>query len=335
MEEIESRQFNLSKAVLTALKDYKKKYHTTLSAKEIARAVMDQSDYYIKYPMGKTPWKETHIQVAQAFYYLPLNYLRNLAVATEIKNRYPEFIKKNIVDFGAGMGAASLAIQETLEPSHITAVEVSALASSFAKQLGLASSNEYITEIPSKIEPDTIGWFSYSLTEITNPMPLLLPFDHLVIVEPSTQSDSQKLIDIRQNLIQAGYEILAPCTHQTNCPLQGNRSDWCHDKIKISVSEEMLEVEKHLAWENKDVSFSYLVVSKTIKNKTVGKIRMIGDAQFEKGKTRQMICRSNEREFFSWLDRDKTFTPIARGEVVDPPATFEIKGNELRIKKFK
>jgi ribosomal protein RSM22 (predicted rRNA methylase) len=326
------RQYSLSN-IFIALRDYQTKYFQNLKPNEIAKAIKHQSDYYIKYPLGKTPWSEKTIQIAQIFYYLPLNYFRNLAVAEEILKLYPSLCGKEVIDFGSGLGAASFAIFEKLQPQKILAVETSTQAIEISKAIG--SGLEYTSALPAIIPSDTIGWFSYSLTEITNPIPLLQGFDHLVIVEPSTQKDSQKLIEIRESLLKSGYEILAPCSHQSKCPLLGNRSDWCHDKIYLELSEEMLEVEKFLDWENSDLTFSYLVASRKIKSATSGKIRMIGDAQFEKGKTRQMICRGTEREFFSWLDRDKSYSKIARGALVDPPANFEHKSNEIRIKNSK
>lgn len=330
---IGSRQYKISSDLLEKLEAYQRKNHQGLAAHEIAKAVQVQSDYYIKYPFGKTPWKEKAIQIAQIFYYLPLNYLRNLAVADEILHLHPELKDKEVFDFGAGLGAASLAIFEKLSPKKITAIEISSDAHKLVKDMLLGQLVEYFEELPRSIQDDSIGWFSYSLTEINNPMPLLLPFDHIVIVEPSTQQDSQKLIEIREQLIENKYQVLAPCTHQLTCPLKGNRSDWCHDKVEIEISATMQEVESYLKWKNTDVTFSYLVASRKSNNKNENKIRMVGDPQFEKGKTRQMICRGPQREFFSWLDRDDSYQAIARGAVVESPSTFEIKGNEFRIKK--
>lgn len=327
---IGSRQFKLSNTLLTALTSYKENFLPTVSAFEIARAVQKQSDYYIQFPFGKTPWKEKEAQVAQVFYYLPLNYLRNLSVATEIINLFPELKNKSVIDFGSGLGAAAFAIQEVLYPTHLHAVEISEDAQRISKQLGAV--HAFSQELSESIASDTVGWFSYSLTEIKNPMPLVSAFDHLVIVEPSTQKDSQALINLRQTLIDAGYHILAPCTHQKKCPLQGNRSDFCHDKIYFELTEDLLEIENHLNWKNSDLTFSYLVASRTLSSKNTNQIRIIGDAQFEKGKARQMICRGENREFFSWLDRDESYYAIARGAVVDMPVQFELKGNEIRIK---
>ncbi|MCB0347919.1 MAG: hypothetical protein KDD37_03745, partial [Bdellovibrionales bacterium] len=136
MAETESRQFSLSDRIITLLNDYRVKYYPNLNARGIAKAVEEQSNYYIKYPMGKTPWKEESIQIAQIFYYLPLNYLRNLAVANEICKRYPELSQKQVVDFGAGLGAASSVVGETLKPKNILAVEISENASSLSRQIG-------------------------------------------------------------------------------------------------------------------------------------------------------------------------------------------------------
>ncbi|MFN9066725.1 MAG: hypothetical protein ACK5V3_05815, partial [Bdellovibrionales bacterium] len=62
--------------------------------------------------------------------------------------------------------------------------------------------------------------------------------------------------------------------------------------------------------------------------------RLTGDQLFEKGKTRQLICRGPEREFLAWMNRDGEAPTLARGDRVILEK-FEQKSNELRVKSLR
>ena len=83
---------------------------------------------------------------------------------------------------------------------------------------------------------------------------------------------------------------------------------------------------------NNTLTYSYLVASKTARDqKYRGAVRVIGDTLPEKGKTRQMICRGPQREFFSWLHKNGEPPMIPHGALVSDPGNFETKGGELRV----
>lgn len=85
---------------------------------------------------------------------------------------------------------------------------------------------------------------------------------------------------------------------------------------------------------NKTVTTSYLLARKQ-KPKDIAKMkaRLTGDSLNEKGKTRQLICRNEKREFLTWMH--KTISPqvLLRGDLIDMPVEIEEKSNELRLKK--
>lgn len=60
--------------------------------------------------------------------------------------------------------------------------------------------------------------------------------------------------------------------------------------------------------------------------------RTVGDSLEEKGKTRQLFCRSEEREFLAWMHKEENQQTIPRGELITIPEDAEKKSNELRIK---
>ncbi len=166
-----------------------------------------------------------------------------------------------------------------------------------------------------------------------NHLPDLRQFDHWLILEPSTRERGRALMEWRSKFIAEGFEALAPCTHAEACPLLVNSPrDWCHMRFHFDGPAWWREIENHLPMKNNTLTYSYLLASRTARDPRYrGAIRVIGDTLPEKGKTRQMICRGPEREFFSWLHKNGEPPSIPHGALVRDPGPFEVKGGELRI----
>ncbi len=328
---------------------------------KIADAVLRMSDFYIEHPSLATPWKESWAQIAQIAYYLPLNFLRAQAAYQEIQKVSMRAESadggsilsiESLLDFGAGLGAGSLAFPST---GSRFAIEKSSVAIQIAERFFL-SKTRFIPEAEVGRLNHLTGLFSYSLTELESLPNWAFNLEQIVIIEPATQEDGRRLLNLRQTLVQKGFHILAPCTHQGLCPLlHQSKSDWCHDRIRFEAPEWFLKIEKLLPIKNTNLTFSYLVAKKTpahfsaaqkndLKRPTTKSLgdtegplhwRIVGDPLEERGKTRQMLCRGENREFLAWLHRNGEPKTFERGELIDPSdfaAEFEIKSNEIRIK---
>lgn len=309
----------------------------------IADAVLRLSDFYIKNPSAETPWNQKFCQLAYRHYYLPLNYIR---IAKTIERGLEVGFFDNLthfIDWGAGPGTASLALAQN--PHLKTQIKKQILfdlskttISSFAGlHTDLINKNYFDfldlqTDYPNK--QNTCLIFSYSLTELTDLPSGWDESEALMILEPSTSQDGRKLLVLRNKLIEAGYSIWAPCTHQLACPLlTQSKNDWCHDRAYVQGPAWFAELEKMLPMKNKTVTTSYLLARKrkspeSLKNKS----RLTGDSLNEKGKTRQLVCRSDQREFLTWMHKSIEPQTISRGELIDLPEDIEIKSNELRLK---
>jgi ribosomal protein RSM22 (predicted rRNA methylase) len=244
------------------------------------------------------------------------------------------------IDWGAGPGTASLALKNNLNLKSQILIEKSTTALSAFKDIYDQLQNPTTTSVLDlkKINVDknkTLLTLSYSLTEMAE-LPLGWDqFEALMIVEPSTRDDGRKLLHLRQKLIDAGYTIWAPCLHQKRCPLLlHSKTDWCHDRIHVQAPDWFKKLEEHLPFRNNTVTTSYLLARRQKPTfNTKNKIRMTGDSMEEKGKTRQLICRSEEREFLTWMHKEIEPETIPRGVVIDLPENHEIKSNEIRVKK--
>ncbi len=347
------------------------------TAQHIADCVLRMSDFYIDQPLAPTPWQERWCQIAQVAYFLPLNYLRAQAVWDEcqkqIKKNNFEFSRKGLIDFGSGLGAASLPIllAQVLDPQVLqsqntsdeikTDLSFSSFASkdiTFVERSGIANQmflnilqatlteknlnlerNFHTPEKIHSITDDKTILCSFSLTEHEHLPDWLLQAHSVILIEPATREDGRNLLKTREQLIEQGFHIAAPCTHQQACPLLNkSEHDWCHDRIHIKMPNWFKQIEKLLPMKNENLTFSYLLA---LKNKLAEQDqnqnwRITGDTQIEKGKSRQLICRGPEREFISWMHRKfPKDAVIPRGLEIEYPeienVKLENKGQELRI----
>lgn len=308
----------------------------------LAKAIRTASDFYIRKPEAATPWFEPTMKAAQIFYYLPLNHLRAQAVVQEgLAAGFFDGLE-NFVDYGAGLGAAALAL--SLGPGNSktwkqkTLVEQAPEARKILETMSAFSNAQILSHSDfSRARMDlqkSLVCFSYSLTEQEELPPWALQAEALMIIEPSTQVDGRKLLHVRDALRAAGYHIWAPCTHQEDCPLlKESKRDWCHDRIHFTQPEWFQKLERELPMKNQTLTMSYLLARrggdrKPLKSSTA---RIIGDMLPENGKTRQLMCRSSSREFLTWMHRKTEVQEIPRGVLVDIPETAQKVSNEVRV----
>lgn len=309
----------------------------------IADSVLMLSDYYIKNPQAETPWQQKYCQIAYRHYYLPLNYIRCEKVIE--RGLQVDFFENltHFIDWGAGPGTASLALAKSeqlktqIKKQVLFDLSKSTLNSFSDLHTDLVNKDYFDfldlqTPYPNKQNSCLV--FSYSLTELDELPAGWDEYEALMILEPSTSQDGRKLLNLRQELITGGYSIWAPCTHQLNCPLlTHSKNDWCHDRAHVKAPKWFNDLEQLLPMKNKTVTTSYLLARKRKPAESIkSKARLTGDSLDEKGKTRQLICRNDQREFLTWMHKSIEPQTIARGELIDLPTDYEIKSNELRIK---
>ncbi len=316
----------------------------------IKENIVRLSDHFIS-GEAKSPLSEKWAQIAYLAYYFPLNYLRAQAVCIEAA-RLGFFDGLNsAVDIGSGMGSLTLSLLEakpdwkTLQSMDISqeAIEIQKHLLSeapgkpkFTKQDQLADNDFFDLACLS------YSWNEFSTLEKAKFLEQANRFEALMIIEPSTSFLARNLMSLRSELLKNGFFAWAPCTHQMDCPLlTHSKSDWCHDRIAIEKTKWLSAIEKQLPFKNETLTFSYLLMRKkkpafsAHENKEIkyALARVIGDELAEKGKTRQAVCRSSEREFLAWFPqrlKHNNFEYI-HGELINLNNATPVKSNELRI----
>ena len=310
---------------------------TAMASDHLAKNALALSDFYIQNPKSQTPWEKPWAQTAYLSYFHPLNYLRSKRVFDH-GDRLGFFSGlQHIVDFGSGLGAGSLPILEKKNILSIQFIESSRDAQKLHHKIySNGARPEWSLHPDFRTQREkALAVVSYSLTEISEIAKELLECEALMILEPSTRDDGRKLLQLRENLQDLGYSIWAPCTHQMRCPLlHESKNDWCHDRLHIQKPDWLKNMENRMPIKNQTLTVSYLLARKTPPPPSPASGRLTGDQLNEKGKSKQLFCRSPKREFLVWMHKELEAPELPRGDLIqisgEPPLE---KSNELRVTK--
>jgi ribosomal protein RSM22 (predicted rRNA methylase) len=229
---------------------------------------------------------------------LPATYAAVRAVLNAVATVRPEFSPSNLLDFGAGPGTVLWAVRdEWPELAAATMVEASAsmrkFGAEFAPQSG-AAEIDWRSDVPGAGARDLVT-LAYVLDEMDAAQRATLiqqlwqlTGDTLLIVEPGTPAGYRRILDARDQLLQQGAYMLAPCPHGGACPLVA--PDWCHFARRVSRSRTHLQAKgAEVPWE--DEKFSYLAVARD--SVTLPAARVIAPPRAGSGKVELKLCRGD------------------------------------------
>lgn len=208
----------------------------------------------------------------------------------------------SLTDLGSGPGTALWAFAEKFPMlAHVTPVEIDAELSQIGKQLALRSETpalknaswqnanlESLGEIPSS---DAVV-LSYSLGEIKNEKraPLVAKAwqsakQLLLVLEPGTPAGFERIRKVRDQLIDLGAHLIAPCPHQQGCPMEGG--DWCHFAARVERTSVHRKV-KGATMGFEDEKFSYIAAVK--QPAVLPSARVLADPDVHSGHVRLKLC---------------------------------------------
>ena len=224
---------------------------------KLKHAYLDlQNGYRSKQKVGYSDIEQIQSYVFTRF---PATY----SVCLKLFNQYLSTTSINsILDWGCGVGTASLALSQIFKNLEYFLVEQDALAKNYAEQFlkHFFPSNSLHTSIPDNID---LSVFSYSLGEVESWEIILDEIwpktEYLLIIEPGTPKHFDNLLKIRNYMLLKGAHIWGPCCHTKECPLLKN--DWCHFGLKVERSKDhRLLKDAKLGYEQE--AYSYLFFAK-------------------------------------------------------------------------
>jgi ribosomal protein RSM22 (predicted rRNA methylase) len=110
----------------------------------------------------------------------------------------------------------------------------------------------------------------------------------LILIEPALRETSRELLAVRDQVLKAGLQVVAPCFWRGACPALTRERDWCHDAAPVPSSPR--------------VDFSYLVLRREpVPPRPL--YRVVSDPLPEKGRLRLFVCGSDGRQELIRLSR--------------------------------
>ncbi|MEI7760638.1 MAG: small ribosomal subunit Rsm22 family protein [Thermoleophilia bacterium] len=220
-----------------------------VGAQELERASRALSDAYRAGGPSAARAARTPVDVAA---YLatraPATYAAAAEVFAQISTLRPDWAPASVLDLGAGPGIASWAALEAWRA--ITAVTCIEAEPAMARagttlaahgQEGLRQAIWTVSDAGMAGARADLVVVSYVIGELKQGAREGLvrrawerTGDTLVIVEPGTTAGYQRVLAARAAVIEAGGSTLAPCPHDTGCPL--SEGDWCHFVTRLPRS---------------------------------------------------------------------------------------------------
>jgi ribosomal protein RSM22 (predicted rRNA methylase) len=197
---------------------------------------------------------------------MPATYAAAHAVLGEVRARLGTASIQTVLDVGAGTGAASLAAMEFWgEARHITMLERDRALSEAARQW-LPDAHILTNDLMcvESLPRHDLVIAAYSLGELDQYQTIAVRLWQaarvaLVVIEAGTPRGYSRILQIRDELLQAGAYMAAPCPCATPCPLIA--PDWCHFAARVERSSLHRRIkDAELGYE--DEKFSYVALTR-------------------------------------------------------------------------
>ncbi len=202
--------------------------------------------------------------LAYALYRMPATLAACSNMLRHSAFRLPEM--RTVTDLGGGTGAAAWAAHNEWPGARITVLDQVGGALQLGRQLRAAEPAVVDFErwqAGSPVPAADLVTVSYVLSELDRAAQAGLVRTAMgaakraiAIIEPGTPSGHQRILAARQALSDAGWQVVAPCPHQLECPVR--QPDWCHFSARVERSSVHRQL-KGAELGHEDEKFSYVV----------------------------------------------------------------------------
>jgi ribosomal protein RSM22 (predicted rRNA methylase) len=212
----------------------------------------------------------------------------------------PGFTPQSLLDLGSGPGSAILAAQRQFPSVRNTVAlerdaELARLASEFV--------GNFVDHRPSDIRTaafpkSDLVIASYCLGEIAAKDRLDV-IDRawgattglLLVLEPGTPDGYARILAIRDHLLAARAQMVAPCPHAQRCPMQGTH-DWCHFAARVERTSLHRQL-KSGSLGHEDEKFSYVAFAREAARLPAS--RIVRHPQQHGGHIKLQLCVDGEQ----------------------------------------
>lgn len=233
---------------------------------------------------------------------LPATFAAVRSAMESVAEIHSDFKPQSLIDLGSGPGTALWAAGDCWPNlQKATLVEASPairnVGQSLAKALSIDShwqAGDIVKQMPS-LAPADLVTLAYVLDElpidavasITQKL-WAMTADTIIIIEPGTPAGWQRIVTARQALIAAGANLIAPCTHQQDCPIVS--PDWCHFSRRVARSRVHRQVKNgDVPWEDE----KYIFIAASRQKVALSGARVLSPPRLASGMARIKLCRTD------------------------------------------
>ncbi|UGY91082.1 small ribosomal subunit Rsm22 family protein [Streptomyces gobiensis] len=247
--------------------------------------------------------------VAYAAYRMPATFEAVTAALGALADRMPGWTPASHLDVGGGTGAAAWAVAATWGQApggrRSTVLDWAEPALSLGRELarGVLPDTEWRRErISSALDlPATeLITVSYVLGELTEAdrraavTAAARAGQAVTLIEPGTPDGYLRIRAARDQLMDAGFRVLAPCPHSGACPIVPGE-DWCHFAARVSRSSLHRQVKGgSLAYEDEKFSYVAAVRGDVRTAATPAESRVVRKPQIRKGQVLLDLCTADD-----------------------------------------
>lgn len=226
-------------------------------------------------------------RIAYGLFFFPQTFVRTRLVLEECWRPAPGGDLIEILDLGAGTGAAGFAALHMLgdRSAHLCAVDRS--ASALGDLRNAAALNQSLwpratveTRVGDLAESTTgadLILCSFALNEWAEQHPdadpaawlrtqinRLKPGGLLVLIEPALKTCAERIEALRDRVAAEGWgRIVGPCLHHGPCPLRAEGRYWCHEVRRWTPPPLAEKINRTLFRDLPNLKFSFLSLSTT------------------------------------------------------------------------
>ncbi len=253
--------------------------------------------------------------------YLATRVPATYAVCEQVFGRLAEYDLEfsSLLDLGSGPGTAAICAKYIFpELEKLTLIDQDKAFKVFAESfLELAKPIYHLQDLTqvSTFPPHDLVTLSYALNELSDKKASsvvhkawLATKSALVIVEPGTPKAFKGLKTLREELINYGAHILAPCPHNTTCPM--DEDDWCHFSVRLERTS-LHQYIKQASLNYEDEKFCYVIAMKN-KDLQPAPARLIKKPRKRPGHILFDLCTPNGLQQETLSKKDKTIYKVAQ-----------------------